>query len=61
MKSYDDWYNRIDNLITMMSALPYWNTVRVDLTMSDLLELRMIVTICKQYANEKAKNYKEGS
>lgn len=55
MTTYQEWIDRIDNLITIMKTLGYWETVTMSFNMKDLIELKLIITTCKELANEKGK------
>jgi len=58
MTKYQDWLDRIENLIQMMHDLPYWDTVSLKLNLRELVELRMIISMCMELAEEKAKEFK---
>ena len=53
MRTYEDWFKRFDNLIHIMNDLPYWDTVSIKLDRSEIIELRMIVSLCMELTKEK--------
>lgn len=57
--TYQSWIDRIDNLITILRDLGYWDTVRVNLTMKELIELKLIITTCKELAEKEGRKYED--
>lgn len=55
MTTYQEWIDKIDALITMMKCLDYEKSITMSFDMKDLIELKLIITTCKELANDKGK------
>ncbi len=55
MTTYDEWIDRIQTCIFLLEDLPYGETIRMNFTRRDLIELKLIVETCKELAG---KDYK---
>lgn len=52
MTTYQNWIDRIDNLIDIIKTMDYRETITSSFNMKDLIELKLIVTTCKQLAEK---------
>lgn len=56
MTTYQNWIDRIDNLIEIMKTMDYRETITSSFNMRDLIELKLIITTCKQLAEKEGEN-----
>ena len=59
MTTYQNWIDRIDNLMTFISDLEYGETVTLRVNMKDLIELKLIITTCKELAEKEGRKYED--
>lgn len=52
MTTYQNWIDRIDNLITIMKTMDYRETITMSFNMTDLIQLKLIITTCKELAEK---------
>ena len=52
MTTYQNWIDRIDNIIELIKDMDYRDTITMRFNMRDLIELKLIVTTCKQLAEK---------
>ena len=52
MTTYQNWIDRIDNIIELIIDMDYRDTITMRFNMRDLIELKLIVTTCKQLAEK---------
>ena len=51
MTTYKEWYDRIDNLLTLQVALQV-DPISVSFTRRELVELKLIIDTCARLAEE---------
>ncbi len=57
MTTYENWIDRIDNLITIMKTMDYRETITMSFNMSDLIQLKLIITTYKELAEKVGEQY----
>lgn len=57
MTTYENWIDRIDNLITILKDMDYRETITSSFNMKDLIELKLIITTCKELAEKEGEQF----